>query len=80
MTFAKELFAEWREVGLFILPVGELESWWPEGPAGNKAEWIAQAVELLDQDDSLPELETFVCELAGFFAEVHDGSPTGPNP
>lgn len=69
LTFAKELLAEWRDVGLFILPVGELESWWPEGPAGNKAEWIAQVVELLDQDDSLPELETFVCELAAFFTD-----------
>lgn len=65
--YAKELLREWRALGLFILPVGELEGWWPEGPANNKGEWIARAVEELDDLGALLELEDFIVDLAAFF-------------
>ena len=69
LTFARQLLAEWRAVGLFLLPVGELESWWPDGPASDKAAWIVQAIDLVATDaESLTELETFVCDVAGYFA------------
>jgi energy-coupling factor transporter ATP-binding protein EcfA2 len=67
-AFAKELLHEWRLSGLFIVPVGELEGWWPEGPANDKGEWIAKAVELVDDREALIELEDFIVDLAAFFA------------
>jgi energy-coupling factor transporter ATP-binding protein EcfA2 len=70
LSFARQLLEEWRQHGLFVLPVGELESWWPEGPANNKGEWIVRAIELLAEIDSLPKLEDFVCDVAGYFQVV----------
>ena len=34
LTTGQDLLEEWRSLGLFLVPVGELEGWWPAGPAG----------------------------------------------
>ena len=69
LTFARELLEEWRQVGLFILPVGELESWWPEGPANDKNAWLTAAINLLQDDGSLSALESFMGDVAGYFGQ-----------
>jgi len=56
-----------HEIGLFIIPNGELESWWRAGPS-NKSEWIIEALEKLHRDDSeFVDAEDFMISLCEFF-------------
>ncbi len=48
---AEALLESWSAAGLFLVPVGELEGWWPEGPA-TKAEWIVDAFRMLETSPS----------------------------
>ena len=70
LTVANELLSEWRAVGLFLLPVGELEGWWREGPASDKNAWLSQAIVHMQEADSFQEAEQFVCEVARFLGAV----------
>lgn len=49
LTAGKELLSRCAEVGLFLVPEGELERWWREGPS-DKNMWIAQAIPKLNED------------------------------
>lgn len=64
---AKKLLEEWAKVGLFLVPVGELECWWREGPAA-KNEWFLPAIkEIMEHDHSLPEATAFMARVCHWF-------------
>ena len=44
-TTCQDLLTWCRSIGLFLVPKGEMESWWLEGPASDKMEWFNQAIE-----------------------------------
>lgn len=67
---AKNLLEEWRAVGLFLVPVGELESWWPDGPANDKGAWIRGVVTELAKPDTLVDLDKFVLDVAAYLSAV----------
>lgn len=48
---AEELLERWRTAGLHVVPFGELEGWWPNGPT-EKNEWLSGA---LGRMRSVPE-------------------------
>jgi hypothetical protein len=68
LALAQELLKEWKTIGLFIVPVGELEGWWPEGPASDKGRWIVEAVDQLAKPGTFQELDIFMKDLVQFFA------------
>lgn len=64
---AESLLDAWAEMGLFLVLVGELECWWPEGPQA-KNEWFLPAVRRITEDvESLPEATEFVAKLCRWF-------------
>jgi hypothetical protein len=64
---AEKLLSTWAEIGLFLVPVGELEWWWPQGPRA-KSEWFLDAIKnIVEDDDSLPEATEFMAMLCRWF-------------
>jgi len=64
---AQKLLEECAALGLFLVPVGELECWWPEGPAA-KNEWFLPAIKKIVEDqDSLPEATDFMARVCHSF-------------
>ena len=61
--------------GLFILPGGELESFWRAGPA-SKSDWIIQAIDLINNDpesfEQAEELFNSICAYFGYVEQVND--------
>jgi energy-coupling factor transporter ATP-binding protein EcfA2 len=47
---ARALLAKCCENGLFLVPAGEIESWWRDGPA-DKSEWFPKAIEELARNE-----------------------------
>jgi hypothetical protein len=41
---AESLLSKCKSLGLFLVPWGELECWWPGGPAKNSTNWVERAV------------------------------------
>lgn len=65
LTAAKELLGQLAQMGLHLVPKGDLEGWWHEGPP-DKAAWFVRAVEELESDPA-----TFDDAVA-FMREVRD--------
>ncbi len=64
---AKELLDECQRVGLFLVPGGELESWWRDGPA-TKKDWIIDAIQHLGrQQNDFNEAIRFVKTICVYF-------------
>lgn len=61
----RQLFAECRKLGLFIVPKGELESWLPLGGTKGK-EWNRKALEDLHTGQCPADLHDFVAEVVGW--------------
>ncbi|MAF09402.1 hypothetical protein CMK11_03035 [Candidatus Poribacteria bacterium] len=60
-------------VGLFIVPVGELEGWIPSDIGrGRKAERFVEAMEKINAGDCPAELREFVAEVRAFVVQVVD--------
>lgn len=70
LTGAKELLADWQKLGLFLVPVGELEGWWPEGPSDNKADWIREALDRLSEGAVWADLDVFTKAVASYLGVV----------
>lgn len=51
---ARALLDELQTIGLFLVPTGELESWWLDGPA-DKKDWLLPAVQEIEVSN--PDLE-----------------------
>ena len=67
LSDAKNLLAKCQEVGLFLVPKGELEGWWPEGPP-DKGKWIAKAIPRIQSEPTtFSEPRGFVERLCGYF-------------
>lgn len=71
---AHELLRDWEGVGLFVVPRGELEGWWREGPANNKSEWIIQALTKLEESNDIAEVDPFITRLCTWFGLPVDAS------
>jgi len=54
-----------KSVGFFIIPYGELESWWNAGPA-DKSDWIIEALKELSKD-----ISTFK-DASSFLGEIYN--------
>src|SRR5262249_9068367 len=69
LTKAKELLNALASFGLFLVRRGELERWWPEGPAaGDKTGWFVEAMKRVYVDEnSFVEAGVFVARVAAFF-------------
>jgi hypothetical protein len=64
---AEKLIEEWAKIGLFLVPVGELECWWPEGPA-SKGEWFVPAIKRVTEDaSSMPAATDFMAKICHWF-------------
>ncbi len=63
---AKGIVEEAKKIGLFIVPVGELESWLDLGTK-KKNKWIVLALEALYKGKCSNELKGFIKEVLGFF-------------
>ena len=66
---ADELLGRWADIGLFLVPVGELECWWPKGPP-NKREWFLPAIKRISEDQSshaeATEFMAGICRWFGY--------------
>lgn len=62
LTDAKSLLNDWHAYGVFLVPVGELEGWWPAGPQ-DKGEWVVRALEHLSAGEVWPALDDFLVEV-----------------
>lgn len=55
-------------LGIFLVPVGELERWWPQGPAGDKARWFIEALERMEVDDPvMNDATSYVERIVSWF-------------
>lgn len=64
---AEKLVDRWAAMGLFLVPVGELECWWREGPA-SKSEWFVPAIKRVTEDaNSMPEAADFMAKVCRWF-------------
>lgn len=70
---ANELLDRCRAFGLFLVPVGELERWWPAGPADKNRWYVGAIAELRENPHELREVTEFmtgVCSWFGFAGEA----------
>jgi len=68
---ADKLLAELSTVGIFLVPVGELESWFPHG-SSDKSKWFQEAIDELSQGfRRLRGLDQFAELLLAFFGYTH---------
>ncbi len=56
-----------KEKGLFIVPVGELESWMDIGTR-NKQKWIVHALEKIHDEGPPKAVTDFLNEVAGYLS------------
>jgi hypothetical protein len=64
---ANDLQERLAAAGLFLVPIGELECWWREGPA-EKAEWAVEAIRKVTEDPhSMAEATAFVTKPCRWF-------------
>ncbi len=64
---AEKLLQRWADIGLFLVPAGELECWWPQGPR-EKSGWFLDAIKKVVEDEtSLPEATEFMASVCGWF-------------
>jgi hypothetical protein len=64
---AQHLLEECQRLGLFLVPCGELEGWWRNGPA-SKCDWIVSALtKLRVESNEFAEAEEFIRDLCSFF-------------
>ena len=70
-TRGQDLLSSYSSVGLFLVPVGELEQWWKPGSASDKGKWFAEVIERLavePPDPSLDELRDFMRQVRAYFS------------
>lgn len=64
---AEKLLHRWADIGLFLVPVGELECWWPQG-SRPKSEWFLGAIRMIMENDiSLPDATEFMASVCSWF-------------
>jgi ABC-type cobalamin/Fe3+-siderophores transport system ATPase subunit len=64
---AQVVLDELASLGLFVVPVGELERWEPDLP-GHGPRWVAAAIESKRHDNAGSPTERFVDRVSGFFS------------
>jgi len=72
----EELLSKCRRIGLFIVPVGELERWWRRGPQKSKNEWIISALQEIPTSSEFVEAEKFMLEVCSYFGLEIDQQET----
>jgi hypothetical protein len=67
---ASDFLGKLRAIGLFIVPKGELEGWWPDGST-DKAEWAVQVIEALNtKPHSFSEARSFVNSICDYINQA----------
>ena len=66
LPIAQQLFKELRDVGIFIVPVGELEGWMDLGV--NKSKWTVSALAEIQEGRTPEELKEFVESVLDYFS------------
>ena len=62
----QQLLSQLKQLGIFVVPEGELESW-NRALSATKSVWIREALELMDDDPaSFVEASTYLNEIAAF--------------
>jgi len=56
------------EMGVFLVPVGELERWYPDVQAAHGNGYVARVLESRRHEKPTPELSAFLADLANFFS------------
>jgi len=69
---ANEITKELSALGLFIVPVGELESWMNLGTS-QKSKWIVAALQKLHDGECPPQLKEFVSRIMAHFSGDNPG-------
>ncbi|WP_150211773.1 ATP-dependent nuclease [Streptomyces venezuelae] len=69
---AMRLTAALARLGVFVVPVGELESWVPHVPSGDKAKWLTQVFEDGHHRNPNDQLKTLCTQIRAY---LHAGSP-----
>lgn len=63
----EELLNKCKSVGLYIIPIGELESWWNAGPS-DKNEWVLDALKEIGKNNkAFTEAHKFLDEICKHF-------------
>ncbi len=79
-TRGEALLNECAAVGLFLVPVGELEQWWKSGSTSDKGKWFVQVIELLADealDPDLNPLMDFVRHVREYFEQQESSEKGG---
>ncbi|MBK9124639.1 MAG: ATP-binding protein [Chloroflexi bacterium] len=63
----KTLLQELAEIGLFIVPVGELEGW-ERGLPASKSEWISDALRKVDDPERFGQARLFINRVVSYLA------------
>ncbi len=74
---AKTLLGDWEAIGLFLVPRGELECWWREGPATNKPEWVIHALTKIEETDDIADVDPFAARVCQWFGLAVREKPIG---
>ena len=73
---AKIFFDRLAALGIFIVPVGELEGWWREGPP-DKSDWAIAAIKKIEEDPGPFEAAIrFITRVCSHFGRTY--TATGP--
>lgn len=66
------------ELGVFVVPVGELESWVGEVPSGNKQNWLAKVFEGGHHLRPNDQLQEFCTRIRGYLQKPESVRPGDP--
>lgn len=64
---AENLLQELKKIGIFLVPVGELEGWIDFGTR-DKKKWILQALPMIHEGKALEQLQNFVREILTYLS------------
>ncbi len=72
---AKGLLDACKAFGLFLVPNGELEGWWHDGPS-DKGPWFSAAIEeLFSNGSSFGDASAFMAGVSDYLGRVSRGKP-----
>ncbi|MEX2237700.1 MAG: AAA family ATPase [Dehalococcoidia bacterium] len=69
----EEILAAWAQTGLFVVPRGDLEGWWPRGSRDKNA-WFVEALDVLETNPA--ELQDSLTFVEKVHAWLSNGGPS----
>ncbi|MET8848135.1 AAA family ATPase [Amycolatopsis sp. NPDC004625] len=71
---ANRLIGNLEKAGIFVVPVGELERWFPDVNAGHGPSFVTAALEAGAHNSPTGELSNFMAKLVNYFGIDHEAS------